>query len=240
LTDHEPCAVLPWDSEFFDLRIGRVISPVLTPADTAAAERWARHNRVVVLYALVDINDHASRASVEASGFRAVDTRLTLRRTVGPPVAAVEDVPIRQAAASDAHALGALARQSHRNTRFYADGGFDRDRCDELYAVWLVQALSEDDAIVFAAVDDGVVTGYFSLHQLSSPECRVGLVAVAPEARGRGVGRALMAAAVRSAAQHGAKEMSVVTQGDSTVAVHYYESAGFRPVRAEVWYHRWF
>jgi len=34
---------------------------------------------VVVLYALVDINDHASRASVEASGFRAVDTRLTLK-----------------------------------------------------------------------------------------------------------------------------------------------------------------
>ena len=154
------CAILPWDSEFFGVRIGRVLSPILTPSDVTAALQWAEAHAVVCLYALVDKDDTGSRTSLEACAFRAVDERLTLRRPVGAPLKAGPESSVRLATSEDARAVAAIARVSHRNTRFYTDGLFDRDKCDELYATWIVQALSERDAIVMVSLRQDTITGY--------------------------------------------------------------------------------
>ena len=238
MTHHAPCVVLPWDSEFFGLRIGRVVLPALTRTDVAAAVEWAETNAVVCLYALVDTDDAPSRAALEACRFRAVDERLTLRRRIGSPTAMV-DGSVRRATLDDAGAVAAIARVSHHNTRFYADGGFDLRMCDELYARWVVQTLSERDAAVMVSVEGGRVTGYFTLHGLGDPECRVGLVAVVPDEWGRGIGKSLMGSALNVAAEAGATHMMVITQGGSEAAVRYYETSGFQRARTETWYHRW-
>jgi len=230
--------VLPWDSEFFGLRIGRVVPPVLTHADVGAAVGWADAHAVACLYALVDTDDAASRRALEAFRFLAVDQRLTLRRTIGPPTATV-DGSVRRGTIDDAEAVAAIARVSHHNTRFYADGRFDRTTCDEMYAKWIVQTLSERDAVVMVSVDGVRITGYFSVHGLGDPECRAGLVAVVPDGWGRGIGKSLMASALRVAADAGATQMIVVTQGGNEAAVRYYESSGFQRQRTETWYHRW-
>ena len=116
---------------------------------------------------------------------------------------------------------------------------FDDQPTNTRGSFWITQALSERDAIVLVSGDGRDIAGYFSLHALSAPQCRVGLVAVGAASQGQGVGRALMTAALQSAAQHGVSEISVVTQGTSNGAVRYYESAGFRPDRRQIWYHHW-
>jgi predicted GNAT family N-acyltransferase len=76
---------------------------------------------------------------------------------------------------------------------------------------------------------DGELAGTCRL--LAGPRTwRLGRMAVAPEARGRGAARALLAAAHRQAAAAGAEEMRLSAQ----VAVRgLYAGAGYRPVGPE-------
>lgn len=60
------------------------------------------------------------------------------------------------------------------------------------------------------------------------PEAEVLSIAVAAEAAGRGVGAALLAAALDALARHGADRAQVVTAPGNDAALALYESAGFR------------
>jgi ribosomal protein S18 acetylase RimI-like enzyme len=59
----------------------------------------------------------------------------------------------------------------------------------------------------------------------SAPEVR--LLAVAPEARGQGVGRALMHECIERARRAGATELGLHTSDSLRVAIHLYERLGF-------------
>mgnify|MGYP006195837233 CR=1 FL=1 len=228
--------ILPWDSEFFGMKIGRVLHPAA--ADVLAAAAWARAEGIRCLYALVDAGGTSARRALEDEGFRETDLRLTLDRDA----AAAPEPPghnIRPARAGDLPALEALARISHRNTRFYEDGRFDRARCDDLYAVWVRKAFDSPDTSVLVPDADGRAAGYLTLEQ-GRPEARIGLVAVAPDQQGRGLGDALLVEAVRLARAAGSERIRVVTQGRNARAVRFYERGGFRARSREFWYHRWF
>lgn len=227
--------ILPWDSRFFGVTIGRLQDPA--PADVTAAVGWARAEGVRCLYALVDATRTPALRALEDEGFRLTDVRLTLDRAAAGMAEAAHGT-IRPARAADAAALEALARVSHRNTRFYEDGRFDRARCDDLYATWIRRALDAPDTSVIVPDVDGRAAGYLTVEK--GPEARIGLVAVAPEHQGRGFGDALLAEAVRVAQAHGSERLSVVTQGRNSRAVRFYERGGFRTRSCEFWYHRWF
>ena len=233
------CVRLDWDSSFFGVSIARLTPGTVTADDAARAVSWARAHGVACLYALVPTADSGSRQALASQGFEAVDERLTLARALSFPTAAPQE-SIRLATTDDIPALGALARSSHHNTRFYVDGHFDRARCDELYATWITQSTRTPDSHVLVADASGVLIGYVSVQNLGASRARIGLVAVAPEARGKGLGRALLKAALQTAAESGSEEIDVVTQGGHQGAVAYYVSAGFAPTHSETWYHAWF
>lgn len=79
---------------------------------------------------------------------------------------------------------------------------------------------------------DGSVVGYVRLQPPTPlPESRwvlgINGLAVAPSARGRGVGRALLAAAEDQARRAGAVKLSLRVLGTNTAALRLYERAGF-------------
>jgi ribosomal protein S18 acetylase RimI-like enzyme len=239
MTAAELCVPLKWDSVFFGVSIGRLLPSTLSSTDITSAVDWARARRVACLYALVATEDTASRRALESSRFRAIDERLTLARALPSPLLP-HDARVRVATKADIPALAALARVSHHNTRFYADGHFARERCDALYATWITQSVgSGNDQVLVAADGDGLV-GYLSVQQLGARVARIGLVAVAERHQGKGFGRALLEAGLQVAAASGAQEIAVVTQGTNPGAVAYYTAAGFAPTGSETWYHGWF
>jgi ribosomal protein S18 acetylase RimI-like enzyme len=65
-----------------------------------------------------------------------------------------------------------------------------------------------------------------SLRDSSTTE--IGGMWVYPEHRRRGVGRALLEAAVHWSAEHGARQVSLSAEASNSAAVALYESAGFR------------
>jgi phosphinothricin acetyltransferase len=90
------------------------------------------------------------------------------------------------------------------------------------------------DAHRFVAVEDGRVVGWIAASPTSSRECYAGIVEhsvyVAEDARGRGIGRALLDAFVASTDAAGiwTIQTSVFPENEATLRLH--EHAGFRVV----------
>jgi dTDP-4-amino-4,6-dideoxy-D-galactose acyltransferase len=249
-----PCEILAWDSEFFGRRIGRVRGGRLDRERLAAVEAWLRAEAVDCLYFLADSDDPATAVLAEDAGFRLVDVRVTLEREMAAlrlPEAAASIRPARQ---EDVPALRRIAAASHQDSRFYADPHFDRGRCDELYATWIEKSCREaekakdgkdctdsKDAVLVADVE-GRPSGYISCRIL--PEggevCgEIGLLAVDASAQGRGLGSALVGAALGWLVERRAVRVRVVTQGRNTRAQRLYQAHGLLTRSIGLWFHRW-
>ncbi len=242
-----PCELLAWDSKFFGIRIGRVLTETLDDASCQSALRWCREHTVKCLYFLAE-QDQATITTAEQNGFHLVDIRVDLDRDLANSTSAAEslqgdgetsDQRIRTAAASDLPRLRELAAAGHRNTRFYQDEHFPRELCDELYRTWIAQSLGPMASAVFVATDEEGISGYVTV-VIEGDSSRIGLIAVDPAARGRGHGSRLVQAAIDHASKYGASQMRVATQSVNIDALRLYERRGFRVGRVGLWYHRWF
>jgi ribosomal protein S18 acetylase RimI-like enzyme len=266
----------PWDSEFFGVAIGQVSTGTASAGDLTAVVEQARLDAVQCLYLLVDAGEPDSIAAAERAGFALTDVRLTLgrdlraggesgtgtaaRTAARTAAGAAAGIPagtaagtagtparIRLARTDDILPLKALARVSHRNTRFHRDTRFDPARSDEMYAVWIERSIAGElaDAVWVVDVDDAP-RGYMTIAAgesggggVGNGVAVIGLVAVADEYRGRGYGERLMDAALEWSAARGLARASVVTQGTNPASVRFYERAGFTVSRVELWFHCW-
>jgi TDP-D-fucosamine acetyltransferase len=179
--------------------------------------------------------------AVEDAGFRLVDQRITLARSLE---SALEAVPsIRKATAEDVPALQGLAAISHIDTRFFADPRFARERCAELYRRWIAKSCVEGYAdVVLTEGAAGDPAGYIACHldAASSRTGRIGLIAVGEKHQGRGVGRRLIAGALHWFAEAGVVEVDVATQAKNIRAQRLYQGSGFKSQSIALWYHKWF
>lgn len=235
---------LTWDSQFFERRIGRLAHPPLTPEGWYAVDQSARLQALDCVYLLLDIADTPAIVAAEAAGFNLVDVRYTLSREIPvnhlPAPRLPAGASLRQATPADSIALQAIARQVHTDTRFFSDSHFDPARSAEMYAVWIASYLEEVQFVsVWLAELLGETVGYLTC-RITGELGRIGLVGLAPQARGLGLGTALLAAGIDWFAQQGASQVEVVTQGRNLPAQRLYQRGGFHSARLQLWFHKWY
>ena len=235
------CEYLGWDSDFFQLRIGRLKCARLTPEALNAAEHWCRTERIDCLYFLAELDDPDTLRIAGEHEFQLVDVRVTLeaRRPSDPrPPLPCRDVRLFRA--EDLPALRELARRSHRDTRFYFDSRFPDEACGRLYEAWIEKSCGGGaDAVFVADVGAGPV-GYATASRINEHEGQLGLLAVDSSAQGRGLGRQLAGAVLDRCRDRRLDVVRVVTQGRNARALRMYTNSGFRPLSLQLWYHRWF
>jgi ribosomal protein S18 acetylase RimI-like enzyme len=151
-------------------------------------------------------------------------------------------ITIRRATAADRDVLGrlggALMRQHHASDpkRFLfvenPEAGYGR---------YLVSQLTDSDTLVMVAEESGAVLGYVyadieetSWRDLRGPCGFVHDVVVDERARGRGIGRDLMRAAVEWMQSKGRPQVVLYTKTRNEHARHLFESLGFRPTMIEM------
>ena len=92
-------------------------------------------------------------------------------------------------------------------------------------------AMAEPGHAVLVADLEGVVVGFVSLspgnHWAGDPDASIGELVVSPEAEGRGIGRALVEAAMERARENGSTRISVSTGAANTRARNLYRRLGF-------------
>jgi ribosomal protein S18 acetylase RimI-like enzyme len=228
--------VLDWDSAFFGVSIARVAAERPDAAALADAVAWADAHGVDCLYLLVDAEHAAGLRAASAYGFRPVDVRVDFERSAEPMPASTAAMGVRRGRPDDLDPLAPLARGAFTRSRFFADGRFDPERCAAMFELWLGKAL--DGRLPGFVLVDGELRG-FVIASGDGYAGRIDLIAVDPDARGAGVGPALVEASVRELAARGAGQVRIATQGGAIAAQRLYQRCGFRTAAAGVWLHRW-
>jgi dTDP-4-amino-4,6-dideoxy-D-galactose acyltransferase len=234
------CSYLEWDSSFFGSRIARLQRGRLDAATLNEALVWCRDNRIDCLYFLADADHAATARLAESDGFELTDIRMTFVRAIGEADAlAPSSDGIRLASEQDLTGLRTIARTAHRDSRFYFDEHFDREKCDLLYETWVENSFHGFAQAVLIAEVEGRAAGYLTCH-LKGVESQIGLVGIAAEYQGRGLGSRLIRHFLSWSREQGATRAVVVTQGRNLAAQRLYQRNGFISSSLQLWYHLWF
>jgi GNAT superfamily N-acetyltransferase len=232
------CRLLEWDSQFFGRRIGRVCTERIGPAEVERIRQWSDAEGVECLYYLASAADAGSVRTAEEAGFRLTDIRMTRVRELGDGFGATPEgvEPFRS---EDVPALRAIARVGHRDSRFYFDGNFPRDRCDALYETWIEKSCTGGADAVLVVRDAAGVAGYMAVKLNADETGTLDLMAVAPERRRGGLGHRVVQGSLVWLADHGCRHFRVVTQGRNVGSARIFEDFGFRTSTVEHFYHFW-
>jgi dTDP-4-amino-4,6-dideoxy-D-galactose acyltransferase len=230
--------LLPWDTEFFGFRIGRLNAEHLDDAGLRAARDWVAAERVRCAYFFGDAECATTLACAHTGGYKFVDLRMEFVLELrGEPAVAPREV--RPAMVEDLPAIEALCRISHQDTRFFKDSNFPAERARDLYAEWIRRDFRLHHILVVPGTN-GQIAGYITCQTEGSPAIgRIGLVAVSETERRRGLGRILLAAALHWFHTRGCPEVRVVTQASNIAAQRVYQTQGFRTAAANATFHLW-
>jgi GNAT superfamily N-acetyltransferase len=234
---------LTWDTAFFGINTARILPQRLDEAMLNQVLMETRAWGARVLHYLSCSDDELSVQLAEAAGFHLVDMRVTLEWTTAhiQSAHAPADIVIREYHADDLAGLIAIARNSYHQTRYYYDHHYPRERCDELYAEWIVRSCEGDADNVLVAERNGEAIGYTTCHLLESEqEGQIGLVGIRSDVRGGGIGRLLIEHTQHWFLAQGVRVVSVVTQGRNIAAQRLYQRCGFVTRQVQLWYHKWF
>ncbi len=243
---HSPCIFLSWDSAFWKVPTARILGNKLSPELLTRIDHWCVAHDVACVYFLARPDDSETVRLAEANAFRFVDVRVTLQRLLSERdvLFSLRDRPsavIRNSHAGDLDALKAIARISFHDTRFYYDPHFSPTKCDELYAIWIAKDCEVDPATVLVAEVGEQPVGFITCQSdHTSLIGTIGLIGVAPTARGLGIGQLLVEAAMKRFLDSGMRQIQVVTQGRNVRAIRLYERTAFLTLQTQLWYHRWY
>lgn len=237
-----PCKFLPWDTEFFGFRVGRVSISRLTAQSVATILEWNNAQAIHCLYFSSDGIDPETLRLAGQTGFQFVDVRLDLARSLASPAANPDNGhPIRMASPSDLAQLQAIARKSHHDTRFFKDRGFPAARSEALYAEWIRRDMEVNHVLIATSPHQpDRPTGYITCQvDAAARSGRIGLIAVDDEYQGKGIGRALVLAGLNWFRTANCQSVNVATQATNLPAQRLYQAVGFRTIESSVWFHRW-
>ena len=237
-SDRKDWVLLPWDSEHFGFPVGRILPTTVPDDKLSSLLRSIEGSGIRCLYWLTEEND-SPLAVAYREGFEKVDVRVELEVKLGGAKFLPDPGLIRVAEDSDLSQLRTLAACSHRNTRFYT-GAFPRARADALYSAWIDRSFHDPSERVLVSGPVGAPYGYIAFGVSESGNGSIGLVAVDESRRGRGVGSALVSAALSDLRLQETKHVTVVTQGTNRPALDLYRDFGFSVRTRSVWLHRWF
>ena len=243
MTEALPMQPLPWDSHFFGFGVARVLVTHLEATAWQQTQAMARAAGYRLLYVAADPSEADTAATLATAGLARISRLVTYTIELAAahwspaPVPGIQIVPTT----TFTPALEALAWESGVCSRFQLDPQLPPTAFQTLYSEWLRKSLRGQEMArqVFSArLPDGSEVGLLTLGEHNG--CAdIGLLAVAFEQRGRGIGQVLLATAGQRACQWGHTHMQVVTQAENQLANRFYEQAGFALTHQKDVYHWW-
>jgi hypothetical protein len=248
--DTAPAELLPWDSDFWGLTIGRVVDETLTPERARAIDAWAELNGVDCLYFLASAEDAETILAAEDAGYRLVEIRVELRRARAPVdwdrlPAQHESIVVRESRPEDLEALRRIALRSYYDSRFYIDPNFPRERVGELYATWVQRTMEgwRGETVLVAELS-GNPAGFASVGvEEGGSFARTSLIAVDQDLM-KGTLAPRVSHALALALLRWAEERKVglrcFTQGRNVRAQRYIQRHGFFVHGISIYFHKWY
>ena len=242
---------LPWDSQVLGCPSGSVGG---LWAEGCYAEQC--HRLETVLKACVaDAESHgvkflsvrlpedaiAALHAVELMGFRIIESFLTFsRKTAGEiPFNGAPDCHIRLAQPDEMETVAAVAYRAFESFRLRVDPQIPESRARHSRREWVRNGFKGRAEAIYVAESKNRLVGFALLRSKVNTE-KIGeieLIAVDPAFHGGGIGKGLVAEAIRHY-QGKTAEIEVGTQAKNLQAIGLYTRMGFSVVRSELSFHR--
>lgn len=156
---------------------------------------------------------------------------LVRRSEVQPNVELPVGMTLRLANRLDAHAITEL-----QNAAFTGSWGYSPNVVDEIaYRIFELPAYGPDPVVLLE--EAGALVGYCWGHLEEKPGPGVvGMVGIAPERQGMGLGTAVTAGGVNALLDLGALPVHITVDSENPPAIRVYESLGFEAESRSFWY----
>ncbi|ADU67473.1 dTDP-4-amino-4,6-dideoxy-D-galactose acyltransferase [Pantoea sp. At-9b] len=220
---------LAWESGFFGLNTARLE----IDGDTPLAQALQQPYKLWQIKVAADRHDVIDAISqhrfqlVEGEADLAINIKRTERQT-GVRIAREAQIPQLRAAAASAFSL------SRFRTPWY-----QADDSSRFYAQWIENAVrgTFDNQCLIACDEQGALQGFVSIREQQG-DARIGLLAVLPEAQGKGIGQRLLLAAADWGRVRQLNRLRVATQLSNLTAMRLYLRSGARLESTAWWFYR--
>jgi dTDP-4-amino-4,6-dideoxy-D-galactose acyltransferase len=243
---------LDWESEHFGVHAAQLATTQLSDDELAEILQQARRGRIELVVWPAENGRDVSRALLGDFHGMLVDRKATFVRPLdarGPDIdsaRATDPLVVEYNRGTACDSLVELALAAGAYSRFRLDPRIPQERFEAMYHRWIARSVAHElaDIVLVAppssgsAPDDDRLLGMISLSEADGI-ASIGLVAVAAEVRGRGIGSALIRAAHGWMRNRGAGEARVVTQLANRPACQLYERSGYRLARVQPYFHFW-
>tara|TARA_B110000902_G_scaffold256045_1_gene322234 strand:+ start:613 stop:1314 length:702 start_codon:yes stop_codon:yes gene_type:complete len=228
---------LPWDSGFFDLRIGLMEIDLFD--HIAMAELQSNQSNYDLIYVFVPTKTALLEAKIEQyANLKVVDIKVTYSKEIDThgiddaTICIYTDTEIQEK-------MYDLAIQSGEFSRFNLDQGFNVDQFISLYRTWVESAAnSNKDSLILVSKDANDITGMITL-KYDIETATVGLLAVDRDHRGKGIAYKLICFAEDILSKKHIKTLVIPTQKENLKACEFYERLGMNKVNEDVVLHYW-
>ena len=236
---------LDWESQFFGVRMASVVLAV-DPEELAIGARadvLTDNIRGVVREAVgrgfehlslrAPAEDPALACAAERCGFQLRDVSLDMMCSLDRlQVSEPGNMLIRPGNVGDIPVLQDMTEGAFPLTRFSVDPFFSKEQTSRFYRTWAARLFDGlADVVLIAEVDD-VVSGFVSCTNANETG-RIPLLATRADRQRKGVGRALVGAALAWFARQ-SRVVYVKTQAANYRALALYARAGFIPTATEL------
>jgi len=242
-----------WDTEILGMKYGKMKMLHFRPETTLETRSYLLENfvrrledegfKLVVIR--VPFEDISTLNAVEEEGGRVIDVLLTYQRDTNnliPPHAKINGVSIAKAGKNDEEGVVKITQNVFKMDHFHSDPRLPSHKGDELYTKWVENCLHGLADAVLVAKKDSSVVGFITckLEHLT-PEHNYGvidLIGVTNESKGKGIGTALVAYALKWFSKR-VSSVYVGTQTGNIQALRLYEKLAFKATYAEATLHLW-
>ncbi len=224
---------LAWDSDFFQLKIGKIIIDVFEKESIYSVldELKIEKYQLIYIFSTNEIN--------EFTDFLLDKKVIYEYKITENQENTAENIVFLEKKEKYSAELLDLALQSGEYSRFRLDKRFPKGSFEKLYALWIENSLNKkiaDDVIVYEEND--LALGMVTLKQ--ALDCSIiGLIAVQETTRGKKIGTHLLNAVKNKTREMGRKSVEVATQLDNKSACYFYEKNNFSIKKIEYIYHIW-
>lgn len=212
---------LDFDSKLFGYAVGRLL--LANPDDINRIDLSNLPFQLIYIYC-------PSPLAIPTSATTLVDEKVTFKTDLG--IGKTYNQPIFPVPEWD-NVFTMLAFESGYLSRFNTDKRLINGEFEKLYKLWIKQAYEQQQLLAVPG-NKGMVTVASTNDQAS-----IGLIAVHPAHRGKGIGKELITLAKSYAYQQGAKSIKVITQANNKQACQLYLATGFQLIDKVYVYHYW-
>lgn len=219
-----------FDSEVLGFRVAKILS---IKSEGSVEELKTRVGNLIreltkkkIDYASVrlELTNYSLVHALEESGFILVDGLITLLLELSDLKFEKPGKNVRAATPRDVQELKKMTEGLYSTSRILNDPLIPKKRANKFYVKWIENSVKGGVADSVLVWEEGKILGYVTLQKKG----QIPLLGVSEQARGKGIAKKLLNAALHKFQEWGVREVTVETQIDNILALRAYQSVGFK------------